>query len=57
MTKEEKEKIEKVYGNLLESFPFDKYDEIIDNIKRLFEHPSTKRGLLKHIKEEVVDKK
>ena len=57
MTKEEREKIEKTYGNLLESFPFDKYDEIIDNIKKLFGHPSAKRGLLKHVKEKIVDKK
>ncbi len=57
MTKEEKEEIEKVYGGLLKDFPFDKYDEIIDNIKKLFAHPSAKKGLLKHIKEELVDKK
>ena len=57
MKKEEREKIEKIYGNLLENFPFDKYDEIIDNIRKLFDHPSSKQGLLKYIKEEVVDKK
>ena len=57
MTKEEREKIEKIYGNLLEHFPFDKYDEIIDNIKKLFDHPSANKGLLKYVKEEVVDKK
>ena len=57
MTKEEKEKIEKTYENILENFPFDKYDEIIDNIRKLFDHPSAKHGLLKHIKEEIVDKK
>tara|TARA_B100001094_G_C18169970_1_gene794482 strand:- start:1240 stop:1419 length:180 start_codon:yes stop_codon:yes gene_type:complete len=56
MTKEEKEKIEKIYGNLLENFPFDKYDDIINNIKSLFSHPSAKKGLMKYIKEELVDK-
>ena len=57
MTKEEREKIEKTYENLLENFPFDKYDEIIANIKELFDHPSASKGLLKYVKEEVVDKK
>lgn len=57
MKKEEKDKIEKIYENLLEKFPFDQYDEIIKNIQDLFKHPSAKKGLLKHIKEELVDKK
>ena len=56
MNKEEKEKIEKVYGKILENFPFKKYDDIIDNIKKLFQHPSAKKGLLKYVKEELVDK-
>jgi len=57
MNKEEKEKIEKTYKNILKDFPFEKYDKIINNIRKLFEHPSVKSGLLKHIKEELVDKK
>tara|TARA_A200000159_G_scaffold159954_1_gene179334 strand:- start:481 stop:660 length:180 start_codon:yes stop_codon:yes gene_type:complete len=56
MTKEEKEKIKKSYESILENFPFDKYDDIIDNIRKLFDHPSAKRGLLKYVKEELVDK-
>jgi len=56
MTKEEKEKIEKAYGEILDNFPFEKYDNIIDNIKKLFQHPSAKKGLLKYVKEELVDK-
>jgi len=56
MTNEEKEKIEKIYAGVLENFPFEKYDEIIDNIRKLFDHPEAKTGLLKYIKEEVVDK-
>lgn len=56
VTKEEKEKIEKSYESILENFPFDKYDDIIDNIRKLFDHPSVKVGLLKYVKEELVDK-
>lgn len=56
MTDEEKEKIQKIYDDVLENFPFEKYDKIIDNIRKLFAHPEAKTGLLKYIKEEVVDK-
>lgn len=56
MTEEEREKIKKSYESILENFPFDKYDDIIDNIRKLFDHPSAKKGLLKYVKEELVDK-
>jgi hypothetical protein len=56
MTKEEKEKLEKTYEKILENFPFDKYDDIILNIRKLLDHPSARKGLLKYIKEELVDK-
>tara|TARA_B100000927_G_C16101353_1_gene323321 strand:+ start:247 stop:426 length:180 start_codon:yes stop_codon:yes gene_type:complete len=56
MTEEEREKIKKSYESILENFPFDKYDDIIDNIRKLFDHPSARKGLLKYVKEELVDK-
>ena len=56
MTDEEKEKVKKIWDNVMENFPLEKYDEIADHIRKLFDHPEAKRGLLKYIKEEVVDK-
>jgi hypothetical protein len=57
MTDEEKEHIKKVYDKILKEFPFKKYDEMIDNIRKLFSHPSAKKGVLKYVKEELVEKK
>ena len=56
MNDEEKEKIKAIYNSVVENFPFEKYEEIMEKIEELFKHPSAKKGLLKYVKEEVVDK-
>ena len=56
MTEEEKEKIKNIYESVVKDFPFEKYEEVMKKINEIFNHPSSKKGLLKYIKEEVVDK-
>ena len=56
MTKEEKEKIKKQYDNIVKNFPYEKYQEIVDNYMKLFEHPSANSGLLEYVKKHLLDK-
>ena len=56
MTKEEKEKLQESYKKIIENFPFDKYDSIIDTIRKVFEDLPENSDLLERIKKEVVNK-
>jgi len=56
MTDEEKEKIKKQYDKIVENFPYEKYQEIVDTYMKLFNHPSAKTGLLEYMKKHLLDK-
>ena len=56
MTEEEKEKLKKEYDEIVKNFPYEKYQEIVDNYMKLFNHPSAQNGLFEYIKKNLLDK-
>ena len=57
MDKEQKEKIQKDYEEMVKNFPFQKYQDIVDKYMELFNHPSSKVGLLEYVQKHLLDKK
>lgn len=57
MDKEQKEKIQKDYEEMVKNFPFQKYQDIVNEYMKLFNHPSSKNGLLEYVQKHLLDKK
>ncbi len=51
ITEEDKKKLEEVCKNIVDNFPMEKYQKLVEALKEVMTHPNMKGAVIKYLEE------